>query len=249
MMDDAAAKPAPTPDRAELQARLQALLLELAELRGPQVPEAQRLARAQLKAWQAQRLARTHEALMRQPRYELAARFFLEDLYGPKDAARRDADLARVLPKLLKLLPRAALLTLVDAMRMDVLSESLDAQMSGLLTSGPARGGPSAGMDLDEERYAQAYRACGREAERREQIDLVLRIGRSLDELTRLPMLSTTLSLMKGPAHRAGLGELHDFLHRGFHAFARMRGSEAFLQAIVQRERELMLSWLQPPPP
>ena len=223
---------------------MQTLLSDLAVLRGHELPAAQRQSRAWLKAWQVQRLAQTHAQWLEQPRYAAAARFFLEDLYGPKNHERRDADLARVLPKLFKLLPRAALHTLAEAMRMDVLSESLDAQMAQWLV---AHGALRSVGDLDLDRYVMAYRLCGTADERREQIDLVLRIGRSLDQLTRLPMLSGTLALMKKPAQRAGLAELHDFLHRGFHAFAQMKGAEPFLQGVVQRERELMLSWLQPP--
>ena len=73
-----------------------------------------------------------------------------------------------------------------------------------------------------------------------------MRIGQSLDHLTRLPMLAASLKLMKKPAELAGLSELHGFLQRGFTAFVHMKGAEEFLQRIVQEERALMISWLQP---
>jgi hypothetical protein len=94
--------------------------------------------------------------------------------------------------------------------------------------------------------YAQAYRAVGRAADRERQLQLVMSIGRSLDRLTRWPLIAGVLKMMKGPAERAGLSELHRFLHGGYTAFAHMRGAEDFLQRIVQEERRLMISWLQP---
>ena len=102
--------------------------------------------------------------------------------------------------------------------------------------------------DVDENRYALAYAESARHptirAQREEQIDLVEHIGQSLDHLTRMPMLATSLKLMKKPAEVAGLGELHAFLLRGFSAFAHMKGADEFLQRIVQGEREQMERWL-----
>lgn len=235
--------PAPhIPDKAQIQALILGHLSQLDALRGPGVPIATLQQRAWLKAWQAQRLAASHQALLASPRYAPAARFFLEDLYGPKDHRTRDQDLARVLPKLLKLLPQSAQWTLAQALHMDVISEELDAQMAQCLA---AQGALQTEGDLNAEQYAQAYRTVDQAQLRQAQLDLVMQIGLSLDELTRLPMLATTLKLMKKPAELAGLSELHGFLQRGFMAFAHMKGAEGFLQSIVQEERALMLSWLR----
>ena len=58
-----------------------------------------------LKAFQRQRFARTYEDLLDTPRYGAAARFFLDELYGPTDFTRRDAQFARVVPALVRLFP------------------------------------------------------------------------------------------------------------------------------------------------
>ena len=232
----------PLPDKARIQSLILGHLARLDALRGPGVPAETLQQRAWLKAWQVQRLAATHKALLESPRYGPAAGFFLEDLYGPKDHRTRDQDLARVLPKLLKLLLQSAQWTLAQALQMDVLSEELDAQMADCLVK---QGALRCEGDLDAERYAHAYRTVGQAEQRQEQLDLVLQIGQSLDQLTRLPMLATSLKLMKKPAELAGLSELHGFLQRGFTAFAHMKGAEDFLQSIVQEERALMLSWLR----
>jgi hypothetical protein len=55
--------------------------------------------------------------------------FFLSDLYGPKDFRSRDEELARVVPVMVRVLPARALQTLLEAVKMDTLSESLDTDM------------------------------------------------------------------------------------------------------------------------
>jgi len=231
------------PPRAEIQRLIEERLQGLAVLRGPDVEMAAMQARSRLKAWQVARLAQTHAHWLQSDRYGPAARFFLEDLYGPKDHRARDADLARVLPRLLKLLPLSAQWTLAQALHMDVLSESLDADVTHHLRK---LGAMDEDQDITQAHYLQAYRACGRQEDRSLQLDLVMHIGRSLDQLTRLPMLASSLKLMKKPAELAGLSELHGFLQRGYSAFAQMKGAEEFLERTVQLERELMLSWFRP---
>lgn len=191
-----------------------------------------------LKAWQSARLARTHADLLADARYHEAARFFLDELYGTHDVSLRDAELTRIVPKLTAVLPERALATVAEAVRLDALSESLDADVVAQLR----RAGRVA--DIDEAAYAAAYRACGRADERREQIALVDDIGRSLDRLTRLPLLATTLKLMRRPAEAAGLGALHRFLRQGFEAFRSMHGADIFLDTIRDRETALMQRWL-----
>lgn len=183
-----------------------------------------------LKTWQAGRFSRTYADLLAHPRYTDAANFFLTDLYGARDYSQRDADLGRILPKLKAMLPAAALSTLADAVELDALSEDLDAAL--------ARHLPDA--MITEARYAEGYRRCANRTQREHQIALVRHIGDALDRLTRVPMLDTTLRLMRGPARLAGLENLQDFLERGFVAFRRMRGAAPFLDAIERRETRLL---------
>ncbi|MBP7665962.1 MAG: hypothetical protein KA774_03870, partial [Burkholderiaceae bacterium] len=53
-----------------------------------------------LKAYQAARFARTYADLLAHPRYGAAARFFLDELYGPQEFSQRDAQFGRVVPAL-----------------------------------------------------------------------------------------------------------------------------------------------------
>ena len=52
-------------------------------------------ARRRLRAWQAARLARTYADLVANARMDLAAAFFLTDIYGSEDLSRLDANVRR----------------------------------------------------------------------------------------------------------------------------------------------------------
>ena len=134
-----------------------------------------REARARLRAWQQARLEKTHADLLASPRFHDAARFFLDDLYGPKEFAQRDDDIARIVPTLVKLLPTAALATLAQAIELDALSEELDAALISHLPD----------LNFSSQSYAAAYRACANQAARERQLAITRELGDSLNRLTR----------------------------------------------------------------
>lgn len=185
---------------------------------------------AEVKAWQARRLAETHADLLRDPRYAAATRFFLEDLYGPKDFSARDAELQRIVPTMRKLLPASALETAARAIELEALTEALDHALANSLAAGA----------LDEARYAKAYRESASREERIRQIELAVEVGRRLDALVAKPFIGSTLKLMRGPARLAGLGDLQEFLERGYGAFRAMRGSDTFLAELHSREMAIL---------
>lgn len=198
--------------------------------------------RNRLREWQSLRLARTHRDLLDSPRYGPAARFFLDDLYGPKDFSRRDDEVERIVPLMTRLLPPSALRTIAMAIGLDARSEELDtAMISALRDAGCMR-------QIDEQTYAGAYRACNNRPQREAQIRLVGEIGAALAGLTRMPLLTGMLRMMRGPAHVAGLQELHEFLDRGFGAFKHMGSAEEFLRTVRDRETALMVDWFAAPP-
>jgi hypothetical protein len=49
-----------------------------------------------------------------------------------------------------------------------------------------------------------------------------------------------TLKLMRRPAHLAGLGDLQDFLERGYASFRGMKGTDEFLATLRKRETEIL---------
>ncbi len=185
-----------------------------------------------VKRFQSARLGRTYPDNLANPRYREACEFFLEELYGPRDFEQRDVEAQRVVPKLAKMLPARAIEVLLLAVELDELSEELDVGLAREI------GRPKDG-ELSDEEYADAYPRVGSRAKRERQIALVNDVGAALDKLARIPMLSTMLGMMKGPAEAMGYGHLHHFLHRGFHAFAKMGGAKEFLATVDRREKTI----------
>jgi hypothetical protein len=184
----------------------------------------------EVKRFQSERLARTYADVAAEPRYQAATSFFLEDLYGPKDFSGRDAAMMRIVPVMTRMLPESAVETAALAIELEALSEDLDHRLAHALAPGP----------LDDAAYATAYRASGTREEREHQIALIEACGRRLDALVAKPLVFQALKVMRRPARMAGLSDLQDFLERGFTAFRQMRGADAFLEVLRERESAIL---------
>ncbi len=188
-----------------------------------------------LKAWQSDRLARTYPDLLGSPRYHDAARFFLDEMYGAKDFSQRDEDVERILPKLTALLPATVLSAIADAVELDELSETLDQAVTHAHNAANPAAAP-----VTEASYAAAYRTGSQRSAREHQIRLTHNICQAVDQLTHIPLLLTTLKMMRAPARIAGLSELQRFLESGFVTFKGMQGADEFIDIISRRETLLM---------
>lgn len=184
---------------------------------------------AAIKRYQQQRFKHTYRDLLKSERYGAATRFFLDDLYGPRDFSQRDSQFVRVVPALVRLFPSEIVHTVETLARLHALSEQLDSEM---------------GLHVDSNEFAaasyvSAWQATARRADRYLQIELTIAVGAALDRYTRRPVLRHSLKLMRGPAKAAGLGELQRFLESGFDTFKEMQGAKDFLGIIRTRERTL----------
>jgi hypothetical protein len=185
---------------------------------------------AAVKRHQHLRFSRDYAGLMEIPRYCAAARFFLDDLYGPADFADRDAQFGRVVPAMARVLPGEVMHTVAQLAALHALSEGLDQQMAQALRAD----------EIDDRSYRAAWQAVGQRDQREAQLNLLLAIGMALDRHTRSRLLATTLRLMRGPAKAAGLAHLQSFLERGLAAFGAMRGAKEFLETIASNERRVI---------
>lgn len=184
-----------------------------------------------VKAYQQRRFAETYRDVLSDGRYGPAARFFLEELYGPGDFSTRDRQFARIVPSLGRWVP-GDLLEVVEALgELHALSEGLDTRMAQAVRTTLA---------MDSQAYVAAWRSTGGRTERERQLALTLEIGRALDRHTRSALLRQSLRLMRAPARAAGLADLQSFLERGFTAFAAMRGASGFLAMVQERESSLI---------
>ena len=177
-------------------------------------------------------MAATYAHLAAQPRYSDAIAFFRSDLYGEGDLAQRDADLARVVPIMTRLLPARLIMTIAKATELNALSQELDQALIAWL--------PDPGGAFSVAEYCAAYRHSSERDAREHQIGLISEVGEGLDMFVRRPFIESALSMMRQPARVAGLAVLQDFLERGVKAFRKMRGAEEFLATIDRREREIL---------
>jgi len=180
-----------------------------------------------VKQYQHARFRRDYAGLLASERYGDAARFFLNEIYGPVDFATRDAQFGRVVPLMARVLPNEVLDTIADLIELHSLTEDLDQQMAAVLKQ----------VDLDERSYRDAWRRIDRRPDRERQLALLLKAGSALDRYTRSRSLAKTLRLMRVPAKAAGMGQLQSFLEAGMSAFAGMVGATEFLRVIGENER------------
>jgi hypothetical protein len=188
----------------------------------------------ELRRWQAQRLETSFQRFLENPRLRPAARFFLTDVYGDHDFSRRDADIARVMPMMQRMLPTSLLATVADGIELGALTQAFDLRMAAQLQRlAPRR------KRLDATLYAEAYRVVGLPRLRGHQIDLIREVGNGLANALRLPGVATLLKLSRGPAKAAGLAELQGFLERGVDAFTGLGDVAGFLDEIERSERAI----------
>lgn len=180
-----------------------------------------------VKRYQQARFVNTYADMLRDPQYEAACRFFLNDLYGPGDQSMRDAQFARIVPTLCRLFPADVVKTVDSLARLHAVSEELDSEMARHVDA------PS----LTPTVYSQAWKETGRPEARRLQLDLLLAVGRALQLYTQRPVMRQALRSMRMPAKLAGLADLHRFLERGFDIFAGMALPGEFLGCITEREQ------------
>ena len=189
-----------------------------------------------VKAYQHARFMLTYADMLAHPRFGGAARFFLDDLYGPGDFTTRDSQFVRIVPALVRVFPRDIVDTVLALGRLHALSERLDTAMG---RSAAGLVGHLDGLGLSGKAYGECWREVGGVADRDRQITLMLAVGVALEAYTRKPLLRHSLRLMRGPAQAAGMGELQIFLETGFDTFRAMKGSSEFLETIARRERLL----------
>ena len=188
----------------------------------------------ELQRWQAARLKGGFRQFLHDERRAPAAEVFLSDVYGDRDFTRRNADIARVVPMMRRLLPKKLLGTVADAIELGVVTQELDLRMAEALETLAPRG-----RKLDDALYGEAYRRVGEGPQRERQIALIGRVGRGFGKALQMPGVAALLAFSRGPARLAGLGELQGFLERGYAAFESLDDAAAFVDEIERDEREV----------
>ena len=188
-----------------------------------------------LRTFQSERLAKTHADLLANEQTGPACRFFLTDIYAPRDFSQRDHDAENLYKLMNRFLPDDLLYPLALVLKLNNMTHDLDDQLVDALIN-------HLGVTdtITPELYAEGYRVCDNYKDRERQIDMLLEIGERVDKLVKSPFTTPTLQLAYLPAKTAGWDELHSFLERGYKAFKHMKGSDYFLNTITTREKEIL---------
>lgn len=179
--------------------------------------------------WQLDYLLQYFEDMQARPDQAAAVAFIISDLAGV-EISQRDQEFAKVVPMMVRLLPKNVLASAAAAMRLNAsvlennlaICQSIDAAH---LLSGKVR----------EREYAEACRCVTSYEECMELVGLTAQLGHELQHAIEIPMIGVTLKAMRGPARLAGIGALQSFLETGFRTFAALENVDQFLSEIEQR--------------
>jgi len=224
-----------TPVHSEAASRLQRLLLAYYDFRQYKVAHPSFEHTFSVADWQAQRLKATHRDLYERPDCHAGLEFLLTDLYAPAGMTRRDDNIDRIFPKMVKWLPDNLLATFAGLVELNLVTQELDLELAELLDRDLRLL-----TELDSHTYCEAYRSSQRLDDRARQIELVAEVAQQLDRYVRNRTLGWLLSMAKTPAEMADLSDLHNFLHRGYSAFRKMDNVDSLIERLVRRERTVM---------
>ncbi|WP_372966409.1 FFLEELY motif protein, partial [Marinobacter sp.] len=194
--------------------RLKRLLLEYHDFRQFKTNHPLQEGTRRLADWQAERLKTTHQDLYHHPGYHTGLEFLLSDLYAPAGMTRRDDNVDRIFPKMVKWLPDHLLGTFAGLVELNLVTQSLDLELAEWFDKNNR-----STQQITPEDWCEGYRASGQLPVRKRQLELVSDTGQELDRYVRNRTLGWLLSMTRGTAERAGLGDLHSFIHRGYSAF------------------------------
>ena len=163
------------------------------------------------------------------PSTAAAIEFVISDLIGTS-ISDRDADLARVLPVMNRLLSEKALEALAAALELNAraLAINLETCRTLFLNTDTSAG-------FSEREYRDAFRHTTTLDECRKLIDLMSVAGHSLKRLVRSSVPGVTLRAMHLPAHAAGFGAMQDFLEKGYTTFHEIDNVDYFVDRFAAR--------------
>jgi hypothetical protein len=194
-----------------------------------------------LQDWQRQRFRETYADFIHNSTSRAACEFFLEELYGGLGFRERDENVNQVAPLMCRMLPDRALHALSEALQLQVISLNLDRCLADRWVEGQFK-------TINAAVYGEVYRTCGRQLERKQQIELIRKLGHELEALTQMPMLLGLIKAVRVPARAAGYGRLQHFLERGLSSFRQLHDPHQFVETIYERELALMGQWLHQVP-
>jgi len=183
-----------------------------------------------LQEWQSKRLQKTHDALLQDERYQDATLFFLEDIYGGIDLTELSHQIERVMNKAFRVLPEKVMATSTYALEFNALSAELDEAMACFLFN------EMGVTDITFDAYIEAFREAVDISSRHRQAALAKMLAQGLDKYVRSRLVYGTFKMVKRPAVKAGIGELYNFMDKGFDVMRPLGSAKELIDTIVNEE-------------
>ena len=188
-----------------------------------------------VKSKRADLVFKVYADLAERDRYRKAINFLANDLLGGNQLGKRGQELLRAKKPMAKMLPDALLGTVARSVEFTTVTLQIDLALAKYL----AENDP-AGSQLTDATYVIAVRAAVARELLETQSRLVVKIGEEIESVVHRPFVASALKMCRTPAHMMGLGDLQDFLERGFDAFRSMRGADEFIAVFSQRESRII---------
>lgn len=183
--------------------------------------------------WQLNYLLQYFEDMQARRDQGAAVAFIISDLAGV-EISQRDREFAKVVPMMIRMLPKSVLASAAAAMRLNAAVLENNLAISQAINAVDLLSGR-----VSEREYAEACRCVTTYEECMELVKLTVQLGHELQKAIELPMIGITLKTMRAPAKLAGIGALQSFLETGFVTFSALENTDEFLSEIEQRMEKI----------
>ncbi len=193
-----------------------------------------------LQNWQKKRMQHTHAALFAVPAHQLMTQYFLTRLYGGEDFETLAGQFERVInaaKKFERLVPASTIITGCEAIELAVLGIELDQQLAQLMTTDFQYNQYG---EIDDGYVVGLYQQANQTEARIHQLNLLDKLGFSLDKYVRSFIVQSAFKMSKGAAERHHFDPLYTFLGEGFAAMKPLKSAEVFIGVFTKHEREII---------
>lgn len=189
----------------------------------------------QVQQWQHQRMQQIHHSLFSVSDNQAMVQFLLSRLYNLQDFELLAQQLAKALQEKIKLdrwLPASVLSTAELGFELAFFTIKLDQQIAIYCATHQ--------LEVNDESVLAAMQHHHQLQPRKQQLQLLLKLGKAFHHYSRSFMIQTALKMAKSTAYRRGFDPLYHYLLDGFSAMRQMNSTKGFFEQFIQQEKALL---------
>jgi hypothetical protein len=189
----------------------------------------------QVQQWHHQRMLQIHHRLFTQPNNQAMANFLLSRLYNLQDFELLAQQLSKALKEKIKLdrwLPQTVLETAELGFELAFFTIKLDQQIAIYCLQHQ--------LEINEENVLAAIHHHHQLKARKEQLQLLLKLGNAFHHYSRSFIIQTALKMAKNTVYRRGFDPLYHYLLDGFAAMRQLSSTKYFFEQFIQQEKSLL---------